>query len=254
MTEPRIGQVERYRREGVLFPIPVLMAEEVAALQQSLEELERRVADPRRIPLPHLGFRWAWDLATHPAVLDAVEPVLGPELLVQATMVLTKLPRDPAVITWHQDGTSSGFNHTPNTTAWIALWDSTPENGCMRVVPGSHRNPILPHVVYSNENRLQRDAHEVAVEVDEAQAVDVVLRAGEMSLHHSNIFHSSRANGSETRRTGFIVRFTTPAAETSNRPVLQARGSAGFAHLARAEGPPPADGLEAGLARWRAHL
>jgi non-haem Fe2+, alpha-ketoglutarate-dependent halogenase len=250
MTKLTPEQMERYERDGVLCPLPVLDAARIAECQAALEELEPRLAEPKRIPHPHLAFRWAWDLVTHPALLDAVESVLGPDLLIRATMVLTKPAGDPGVVTWHQDGTSSGIHRTPNTTAWIALWDSTPENGCMRVVPGSHRNALLPHVQSKAEHELRFNSDEVAVEVDEAQAADVTLRAGEMSLHHSYIIHSSKANGSAKRRTGFIVRFVTPALETSDVPVLRARGSSDCSHLTLLAGPPPADGLEAGLARW----
>lgn len=250
MTKVTPEQVERYRRDGVLSPLPVLDAEKVAACRATLEELEQHLPDPKRIPNPHLTFRWAWDLATDPAVLDAVESILGPDLLIQTTMVLTKPAGDPGVIAWHQDGTRSGQHRAPNTTAWIALWDSTPENGCVRMVPGSHRNAILPHVQSSDEHDMRFNSDEVAVEVDEAQAMDVALRAGEMSLHHSNIIHSSKANGSAKRRTGYIVRFVTPALDTSKWPVLRARGHGDCSHLTVLAGPPPADGLEAGLARW----
>lgn len=249
MTKVSSEHLERYECDGVLCPLPVLDAGEIAACRAALEELEQRLAESKRIPNPHLAFRWAWDLATHSAVLDAVESVLGPDLLIQATMVLTKPAGDPGLVAWHQDGTRSGLHRTPNTTAWIALWDSTPENGCVRVVPGSHRNAILPHVKSSAAHALQ-DSPEVAVEVDEALAMDVALHAGEMSLHHSNIIHSSKANGSAERRTGFIVRFVTPALDTSDWPVLQARGRGDCSHLMVLAGPPPADGLEAGLARW----
>jgi len=255
-VERDITQAERFRRDGVLFPVPVLPASEVASCQAALLDLEGRLAerglgDPRRIPLPHLGFRWALDLATHPAVVDAVAAVLGPDVLIQATLILTKPPGDPAVVTWHQDGTYSGLHRSPNATAWIALWDSTAENGCMRVVPGSHRNPILPHVASQEEHHLLEHSPEIAVEVDESEAVDVVLRAGEMSLHHSNIIHGSRPNRSPSRRTGFIVRFVTPALPASDRPVLRVRGGGDLSHLPQVEELPPAD-PEAGLALWSA--
>ncbi|HEU5475941.1 MAG TPA: phytanoyl-CoA dioxygenase family protein [Actinophytocola sp.] len=249
MTQVISEQLERYERDGVLYPLPVLDTGEVAACQAALLELEQRLDDPKCVPQLHLAFRWAADLVTHPVLLDAVESILGPDLLIYATMVLTKPAGDPGVVTWHQDGTSSGIHRTPNTTAWIALWDSTPENGCVRMVPGSHRNAILPHVQSSEVHDMRRNSDEVAVEVDEAQAVDVALRAGEMSLHHSNIIHSSKANGSAQRRTGLIVRFITPAIEAIPRPVLRARGSGDCSHLTLVAGPPPDDGLEAGLDR-----
>jgi ectoine hydroxylase-related dioxygenase (phytanoyl-CoA dioxygenase family) len=249
MTGLTPEQVRRYENDGVLCPLPVLDAGKVAVCRAALTALERKLTDPNRISHPHLAFRWAWDLVTHPAVLDAVESILGPDLLIRATMVLTKPAGDPGVVTWHQDGTTSGIHRTPNTTAWIALWDSTPENGCMRVVPGSHRNALLPHVRSTAEHELRFNSDEVTVEVDEAHAADVALRAGEMSLHHSYIIHGSQANGSAKRRTGFIARFVTPALESSDVPVLRARGTGDCSHLTLAE-PPPADGLEAGLSRW----
>ena len=155
-------------------------------------------------------FRWAYDLATHPRVLDAVEDVLGPDILVWTVSIFPKYPRDPGYISWHQDGTYWGLDSTRVTTAWIALTDSTVDNGCMRVVPGSHRRPILPHRdTYAADNRLSR-GQEIEVEVDERDAVDVVLRAGEMSLHHVNIIHGSNPNPSDGSRIGFAPRFTTP--------------------------------------------
>jgi non-haem Fe2+, alpha-ketoglutarate-dependent halogenase len=241
MTTVSVQQAELYKRDGVLHPVPILSTEEVAAYQATLENLERALDDPKRLPQVHLTFRWAWDLAVHPAVLDTVESVLGPDLLIHSTMILTKPAGNPGVVTWHQDGTSSGIHLTPNTTAWIALWDSTAENGCLRVVPGSHRNTILPHVTSSAENHLLRSSPEVTVEVDEATATDVVLRAGEMSLHHSNIIHSSKANSSAKRRTGFIVRFVTSAAENLDWPVVRARGNGDCSHLEVITEPPPAD-------------
>jgi ectoine hydroxylase-related dioxygenase (phytanoyl-CoA dioxygenase family) len=249
MTRATSEQVERYGRDGVLYPLPVLDTREIATCRAALEELEPRLDNPKNIPYIHLAFRWAWDLVTHPGVLDAVESVLGPDLVVQSSMVLTKPAGDPGIVVWHQDGTHSGLHRTRNTSAWIALWDSTPESGCMRVVPGSHHNAILPHVESSAEHQLVANSAEVAVEVDEKQATDVALRAGEMSLHHSNIIHSSKANGSRQRRTGFIVRFVTPALEASNRPVLQVRGRGDCSHLTVLAAPPADDGLEAGLAR-----
>jgi non-haem Fe2+, alpha-ketoglutarate-dependent halogenase len=92
----------------------------------------------------HHFLAWVHGIVSLPAVFDAVESVLGPNILVWGSQWFPKLPGDHAYVSWHQDGTYGGL-HPPNlTTAWIALSDSTPENGCMRVVPGTHHSPKLP--------------------------------------------------------------------------------------------------------------
>ena len=102
-----------------------------------------------------------------------------------------------------------------------ALTDSVVGNGCMRVVPGSHQRPILPHRdTYAPDNRLSR-GQEIEVDVDERDAVDVVLRAGEMSLHHVNIIHGSNPNPSDGSRIGFAPAPTphrAPGRSTGSRP------------------------------------
>jgi len=242
-------QIERYERDGVAFPVPVLATAEVARFRACWEELKGRLGGPQRsFGLPFLCFRWAYDLATHPAVLDAVESLLGPELLIAGGLVIDKPPRDPSVVTWHQDGTNSGLYQAPSTTAWIALSPSTAESGCMRIMAGSQRLPRLPHVESTREDALLAKSPEVAVEIDESAAVDVVLRPGEMSLHHSNLLHGSGANRSGAPRTGFIVRFATPELEKSDVPVVLAPGRCASTHLEALSGPPPED-LDAGLAR-----
>src|SRR5262249_50698551 len=144
----------------------------------------------------HLHFGWAYALATHPRVLDAVEDLLGPDLLVWATELFAKHPHDPAVsIGWHRDRPYMGLDPRRATTARIALGDSTPANGCMRAVPGPGRR----------ENRPPGEGQGGGV--DEGEVVDVTLRAGEMSLHDADILHGSGPNRSGQKRVGFVVRF-----------------------------------------------
>ncbi|MEY2481892.1 MAG: hypothetical protein QOK24_420 [Verrucomicrobiota bacterium] len=228
-----------FERDGIVFPIPVLPQEKTAAYRACFAEMER-VAGRQlgRVGHPAMHFAWAYRLATEPAVLDAVEKVLGPDLLVAGSLVLCKYPRDPAFVSWHQDNYYSNLHLTPSLSAWIALRDSTSENGCMRVVPGSHQEGVLPHAEKGNVNNLLKLGQEIEAEVNEADAVDVVLRAGEMSLHHAAIVHGSRANRSDTQRLGFIVRYVTSAYDLGSQqtPFIRARGGAGpgTLHLALA--------------------
>ncbi len=240
-------EIQRYRRNGIVFPISTLTRSEVAAYRSEFEALTPHLGEEAKyISLPHLHFRWAYDLATHPALLAAVASLLGPDLLIHGSMVLTKLPRHPGLVRWHQDG-QSGFNAAPNTSAWIALSDSTSENGCMRVVPGSHLRQRLPHVASRHEHSLLANGREIAVEVDEAEAVDVVLQAGEMSLHHCDIVHGSKGNPTSTWRIGFIVRFVTPELPRQPRPG-DARPRRRRLQSSRSR-PETAGGLKAGIVR-----
>ncbi len=237
-----------FEQDGIVFPIPVLTGSEVARFRTAFEDLERRLGGKKQnLSSVHLHFAWARQLASHPRVLDAVERLLGSELLVLSTLILNKHPHDPAFVGWHQDGTYWNLHSGPTASAWIALTDSVPANGCMRVICGSHRETMLPHECTYAENSLLGRGEQVAVEVDESQATDVALQAGEMSIHQNAILHSSLPNGSDRKRIGFIIRFVTPAFQHAHMPVLRVRGNAEAPHMELWEAPPPAD-VEAGIA------
>jgi hypothetical protein len=201
--------VERYRRDGFYFPVRVLTAGEARALRQRLEAVEAehrgRLGGELRHK-PHLLFTWLADLVRHPAILDAVEDVLEPNLLVWSTSFFIKGARDPAYVSWHQDATYWGLSAPDVLTAWVAFTDATVKNGAMRMVPGSHDEQLEHRDTFAPNNLLSR-GQELAVEVDEARGVAVVLRAGEMSLHHVRMVHGSPANRSDDRRIGFAIRY-----------------------------------------------
>ena len=251
------AQVDRYQRAGILFPVPVLSPADTVRFRAAFEKVAARLGGrpvAQALGHTHAYFRWAYDLATHPKILDAVEDILGPDVLVWTVSIFPKYPRDPGYISWHQDGTYWGLDSTRVTTAWVALTDSTVENGCMRVIPGSHRRPILPHRdTYAADNRLSR-GQEIEVEVDEADAVEVVLRAGEMSLHHVNTIHGSNPNPSDGSRIGFAPRFTTPATrqvDGESPTAVLARGRDDYGHFRLLPGP-PALGFDEALAAQQA--
>jgi ectoine hydroxylase-related dioxygenase (phytanoyl-CoA dioxygenase family) len=221
-------QVKQYERDGFLFPIPVLSAEEVLQYRAALEELEAQLGNklkPVQVVQPHLHFRWAYDLATHPAVLDVVEAIIGPNILVHTTSIFCKYPYDPAYISWHQDGYYWRLSAPRLVSAWIALSDSHPENGCMRVLPGTHRQR-LAHCEHRHDANLLTSGLTVAGDIDQTAAVDLVLRAGEMSLHHVQIVHGSEANRSASKRIGFAIRYVAPDVSQAleHHVVVLARG------------------------------
>ena len=195
---------------------------------------------PERFGQWHLCFRWAYDLATHSPILDAVEDLLGPDLLVHSTSAFAKRPHSPEFVSWHQDGYNWGLDVPRLASAWVALTESTSENGCLRVIPGSHRRARLDHTTRHHENNLLGTGLQVAAEVDESQAVDVRLEAGEMSFHHVDIVHGSGPNHSDGPRIGFAIRYITPevAQRRTHHEVVLARGSDRYGHFALRTTPP----------------
>ena len=203
------NQVDTYRRDGILFPIDVMPPHQAAALLGRLEAIE--AGHEGRLPArlnqkPHLLYPWMNELIRHPAILDAVESVLGPDLLCWGAQFFAKNAHDPSFVSWHQDGTYWGLSSPDVVTAWVAFTPSQTYNGCMRVIPGTQRAPV-PHADTFAEKNLLSRGQEIAVEVDLSQAVDVTLQPGQMSLHHVLIFHGSEPNLSDTRRVGFAIRY-----------------------------------------------
>jgi non-heme Fe2+,alpha-ketoglutarate-dependent halogenase len=200
---------EQYHRDGFLFPLRVLAGDEARAYRRRLETFESEHDGPLRGELrhkPHLVFTWLDALVRHPVILDAVEDILGPDLLCWSSSFFIKEARDPAYVSWHQDATYWGLSEPDVVTAWVAFTDATVENGAMQMVPGTHREQVVHRDTFASHNLLSR-GQEIAVEVDAARAVDILLRAGEMSLHHVLMFHSSPPNRSPDRRIGFAIRY-----------------------------------------------
>jgi len=247
------AQIDQYDRDGVVFPITVLTTAEVTSFRTAIESIIHNggQCSLKRVDSLHLFFGWARRLVTHDELLDAVAEILGDDLLVDGTLVFHKPPRDSSYVSWHQDSVYSGWHLTPSVSAWIALTSSHHRNGCMRVIPGSHKQGLLDHVnVQDDPNLLNRRGERIKMVVDESLAVDVTLQPGEMSLHHSTIVHGSNPNTSGESRIGFIVRFVTSRSTNRDRALLRVRGNADCAHLRLAEPAIETDPRKA-LAAWR---
>ncbi|WP_082847958.1 phytanoyl-CoA dioxygenase family protein [Bradyrhizobium sp. DOA9] len=151
-------QVQQYKSGGFVCPIDARSPEEAAQFFARMEDLERRERDlwTRAKMKPHLLMMWLNDLMRHPKILDAVEDVLGPDILAWATGHCDKKPRDPGFVSWHQDSTYWGLSEPSVVTAWIALTPSNRENGCMRVIPGTHHSrPTAPQGYGGQEQPAQ---------------------------------------------------------------------------------------------------
>jgi ectoine hydroxylase-related dioxygenase (phytanoyl-CoA dioxygenase family) len=242
---------EQWTERGFVPALNVLTPAEAADTRAQFDALEREIppeAAEVRILDRHLDVEFIWRLATHPRVLDAVEAVLGPDVLLLASNFFCKYPaqeRGERFVAWHQDVTYWGLEPPRAITAWIAIDDADEENGCMSVIPGSHRRGLLEHGKSARVGNLLSVNQEVPDGlVDGSRAVSMPLRAGQMSLHDGMLLHGSHPNRSVRRRCGLAVRFTTPdvrqvAANSLRgyyRPVL-VRGVDRYRHFPPVEVP-----------------
>jgi ectoine hydroxylase-related dioxygenase (phytanoyl-CoA dioxygenase family) len=209
MTKLSEAAAEQYREQGYYAPIRALSTEEAASVRARMEAHEAahgKLKGAQRHK-PHLLFTWLDALVRHPGILDAVESVIGPNILAWGSSFFVKEAHDPSFVSWHQDSTYWGLDPADIVTAWVALSESTRENGAMRVIPGSHKMDQVPHRdTFAPTNLLSR-GQEIAVEVDESRAVMLELQPGEISLHHVRLIHGSDPNPSGKRRIGFAIRY-----------------------------------------------
>ncbi len=234
----------KYESEGVVCPLRVLSDERTKTCRDGFSNLERRHnGRVTRAGWTHLFFDWAFDLISEPRILDIVEEILGSDILVQSSLILRKYPHSRGFIPWHQDGHYSNLPAWQSVSAWVALTRSTPENGCMRVIPRTHTNDYLAHSEITDEDSMVTNGGEISHGFDESDARDLVLDPGEMSIHHNLIVHGSMPNNSPHQRIGFIIRYTTPAYE-GVRPVIRVRGTSDCSHLSLAGRPTPLSDAE----------
>ena len=212
-------QVDRYQRDGFLFPLDVFDSNRVVNIVAALDEartvarekgLESEIAQLLRANT-HYILPFVSEVARAPQLLDRVESILGPNIMLWSAEFFIKGAHTDKIVSWHQDLTYWGLGETnEEMTAWLALSEVNIESGCMRFVPGSHHQQIVPHRdTFDTANLLSR-GQEVAVDVAEDDAVDVILDPGQVSFHHGRMFHSSGPNRSARDRIGLVFRFLTP--------------------------------------------
>ncbi len=245
MSDASASIADTYREDGFVFPVDVLSTDEAREVLQDLESAEAELAeDAERLAIlrsyPDRVLPSFDRLIRHPALISAASQVLGPDLMVWSASLFMKQPNSTHIVSWHQDLTYWGLDDAEETTSWVALSAATLESGCMQFVPGSHKKLQVPHEDTFDENNLLSRGQEIAVEVDEDDGVAVELQAGQASLHHGHLFHSSGPNRADYRRVGAAIRYIKPSMKQQSGDrslVALVSGSDRFNHFTIADAP-----------------
>lgn len=200
---------ESYERDGFLPAVTIVESSEAADHLRLLEETEARVGKLHYFNKVHLFFDSPLRLAMHPQVLDVVEQLIGEDILLYNVTYIIKEAHSESFVSWHQDLTYWGLSDDAQVSMWLALTPATAENGCMRMIPSSHKQGRLTHQETDSKDNVL-DLGQTVLDVDESQARLCALSAGEASFHHGWTLHASGANCSDTRRVGLNVQYLAP--------------------------------------------
>ncbi|MGB0574707.1 MAG: phytanoyl-CoA dioxygenase family protein [Alphaproteobacteria bacterium] len=204
-------QVQQFKDDGFLFPYEVYSPEEAGGLWQKFNALEKELGEEpqNRFRIKaHLPFPWLCDVVSNEKLLDALEDLIGPNILCWGASFFTKKANDPRFISWHTDSFVYGFEPAETVTAWLGFNDSTIESGCLRYIPGSHKQKSTHEISPHPDNLATLGQNVIGVPEDEA--VYAELKAGQVVFHHESVVHSSGPNNANHPRIGFSIHYVAP--------------------------------------------
>ena len=207
MSSLTLKQLKQYEDDGYVSQIEVLSKDETKEIREEIENIEKKWPSE----LDGLGRNYihfispVFDRVCHnPKILDAVESIIGKNILICGTTLFVKNPNEEGFVSFHQDAKYIGLEPHNWVTAWIAVTDANEENGCMRMWAGSHKDDLKYHnQKFDEKNLLTRGQTVENVPINETKSV--ILKSGQMSLHHPKIVHGSGVNKSKDRRIGFVI-------------------------------------------------
>jgi hypothetical protein len=213
-----VDEIAHYQSQGYVIPSYRLEPAFTTSLQEALNALiaNNPGVRPEKLVSAHIegrndegvhGSQRFLDLAMHPPIVDLVAQVLGPDIILWGCHVFCKPAGEGFETPWHQDGHYWPIRPLATCTVWVALEPSTRENGCLRVIPGSHRHQQLHEHLHEDRNDVVLNQRMADGTFDEMQAVDLELQPGQMSMHDVYMIHGAKANTSTQRRTGVALRF-----------------------------------------------
>ena len=207
MTYLNSNQLKQYRDEGFVSPVNIFSKEKAKEIRDEIELIEKKL--PNELEKSgrynaHLISTMLDEVTHNENILNAVESLIGGNILVCGTTLFIKNPGEGGFVSYHQDAKYIGLEPHNWVTAWVAITDSNENNGCMRMWGGSHKDQLKDHDQKFNEgNLLTRGQTIMNVPID--KTTPLVLKAGQMSLHHPTVVHGSDLNKSNDRRIGFVI-------------------------------------------------
>ncbi len=222
-----------YNRLGYYYPLDALSS------AQALDYAQRLTVLAESDQSAELGYRgqlnqlhavcpFVNQIIRNPVILDAVESILGPDILVWGVSLFLKPPQSAGHVSWHQDLTYWGLSSEREVAAWIALGPVTRENGCMRFIPESHLNGQIDHSDTADESNILTRGQHADIAIDESSVVYAELDAGQVSLHHGHLLHASGPNSTDQPRVGLVINYLSTS-------VQQSVAKTDFAMLVRGE-------------------
>ena len=239
-------QIKQYRLTGQVGPVSILKGNEPKYYRKKLEFAESNVGElfthnPGQYRAKtHLLYTWMDDLVRHPSILDVAESLIGPNILVYHLTCWIKEPKDGSFVSWHQDGTYFNLFPADHVTAWISLTDVTIENGCMRMLPGSHLAGQQDHREEKIKGNLLSNGQHIVTNFDDSNAINIIMAAGWASFHHTHIIHSSGPNKSQDRRIGIGISYIPTSVRfvgNGRLPAALVRGEDEYGHFEREQRP-----------------
>lgn len=233
----RPSESDEYLEQGIVIPEYCLPVSEVVELREALWQLikDNPYVRPEKLVSPHIengtegvkGNRRFFEAACNPNLLDLVEALIGPDIILWGCQVFCKPGGDGMAVPWHQDGQYWPIRPLATCTVWIAIDPSKIGNGCLRVIPGSHKGRKLYRHNRSRRENIVLDQEIGADQFDPANARDIELDAGQMSIHNVYLIHGSNANHSQKRRAGLALRFMPATSHFDRQFFGQGKSSTG---------------------------
>ncbi len=231
-------EIARYRQDGYVVPELRVAAAHVASLRATLDRLiaENPGIRPERLVSAHIegknaegvrGSSGFLDLARDPAIVAAVAQLIGPDVILWGCQIFCKPGGDGMEVPWHQDGHYWPIRPLATCTVWVALDESKVANGCLRVIPGSHRERTLLDHMREDRTDVVLNQRAVPGSFDEGTAADIELEPGQMSMHDVFLIHGSNANRSPRRRAGVAIRYM-PATSLFDRTLMKPGAGSGY--------------------------
>ena len=207
MTMLSTDQISHYRSKGYISPVSALTSSEAKEIREEIEKIEKKwpgALDGINRNYVHLISPLLNKVCLNKNILDAVQSIIGKNILICGTTLFIKEKNEKGFVSFHQDAKYIGLEPHNWVTVWLAVTDSNEKNGCMRMLPSSHKDNLKYHEQKFDKNNLLTRGQTIKnISLNETDPI--ILKAGEISLHHPLVVHGSGLNQSDDRRIGFVI-------------------------------------------------